>query len=461
MQKLSKRNTYTPTGASLARCNCDSVLNKDESLSVQDLKTFDNNPEENQQQHRAGLNSNVSNIVYVLNMDKKPLMPTTPGKARRLLKCSKAKVVKRFPFTIQLNYLCGKATQPITCGVDTDYKNIGVSCVSKNKELFSANIETDTKTKERLDTKRMYRRNRRSRLWHRKPRFSNRKKGSGWLPPSISRLHNLHISFVENLKKILPITKIVFELGNFDVQKIKNLNIKEIEYQQGDIHQYNNIKEYLLSREKGKCQYCKKEKKDKFVIHYIISKNKQGSNRLNNLALVHDKCHKEIHKKNIQLQCNKPRNYKTTTFMNIIKSKILKETDYDVTFGYITKSIRCKLDLSKTHVKDAFVIAGGINQERINSFGIKHKHRNNRSIQKNRKGFKPSIRRRRYPNQPGDLVEYERREYNVKGTHCYGSQILLKNSPKNISVSIKKIVEKFHFGILIYLKEDGLASSTN
>ena len=48
MQQLEMRNTYTPTNASQVRCNCDSKLNKDQSLSVQSLKTISNNLDVNQ-----------------------------------------------------------------------------------------------------------------------------------------------------------------------------------------------------------------------------------------------------------------------------------------------------------------------------------------------------------------------------------------------------------------------------
>lgn len=44
-------------------------------------------------------------MVYVLDKDGQPLMPTDRhGKVRRLLETNKAKVVKRCPFTIQLLY---------------------------------------------------------------------------------------------------------------------------------------------------------------------------------------------------------------------------------------------------------------------------------------------------------------------------------------------------------------------
>ena len=44
-------------------------------------------------------------LVYVLNKNNKPLMPTKRfGKVRHLLKEGKAKVTKREPFTIKLLY---------------------------------------------------------------------------------------------------------------------------------------------------------------------------------------------------------------------------------------------------------------------------------------------------------------------------------------------------------------------
>ena len=62
--------------------------------SEQELKTSDNNPEEAlTPTAQGGQNLRVS-VVYVLNMRGKPLMPTSPRKARILLKEKKAKVVE-------------------------------------------------------------------------------------------------------------------------------------------------------------------------------------------------------------------------------------------------------------------------------------------------------------------------------------------------------------------------------
>jgi hypothetical protein len=48
-QKLDRRDTYTPANAPQVRSNCDSLLNRVESLSVMSLKTLSNNPDVDRQ----------------------------------------------------------------------------------------------------------------------------------------------------------------------------------------------------------------------------------------------------------------------------------------------------------------------------------------------------------------------------------------------------------------------------
>ena len=57
-------------------------------------------------------------MVYVLNIDGQPLMPTDRhGKVRHLLKDGRAEVVKCCPFTIRLLYDSTHYTQDIVLGV--------------------------------------------------------------------------------------------------------------------------------------------------------------------------------------------------------------------------------------------------------------------------------------------------------------------------------------------------------
>ena len=203
-------------------------------------------------------------------------MPTSPAKARRLLKAGKAKVIKRTPFTIQLIYGSTGYKQPITLGVDTGYKHVGLSAVSDNKELLSSEVKLRTDIVKLLSERKMYRRNRRNRLWYCEARFLNRikSKKSGWLAPSIQHKLDSHIKAVEFVKSILPVTEITVEAAAFDIQKIKpwraqetalagslalkDPNIQGTGYQNGVQKDFWNVREYVLYRDGHICQHCGK-----------------------------------------------------------------------------------------------------------------------------------------------------------------------------------------------------------
>ncbi len=208
MQTLEPRNTYTPTNAPQVRCNCDPSLNRgkavgeavEETLSVPGLKTFSNNSDVDQlpiRKEKKRQNLRVS--VCVLNMRGQPLMPTTPKKARKLLKTGEAKVVKRVPFTIQLNYSTGETKQPIRLGIDTGSSYVGFSAVSAKKELISGEIELRNDIPEKLTERKQYRRNRRNKLRYREPRFNNRSRTEKY-SPSIKQKLNTCIKNIELVK---------------------------------------------------------------------------------------------------------------------------------------------------------------------------------------------------------------------------------------------------------------------
>ena len=72
-------------------------------------------------------------MVYVLNQDGQPLMPTNRhGKVKHLLKQGKAKVARRCPFTIKLLYESTNHTQNLTLGVDTGSGTIGTAVSDDN-----------------------------------------------------------------------------------------------------------------------------------------------------------------------------------------------------------------------------------------------------------------------------------------------------------------------------------------
>lgn len=445
MQKLAERNTYTPTDTPLVCGNCDLSLNKEETLSVINLKTLANNPEVDKPKHEE---QNLRVSVYVLNMRGKPLMPTTPKKARNLLKEDKAKVVKRIPFTIQLKYATGENKQPIKLGIDAGYSKIGFSAVSDKKELVSGEVSLRTDIPKRLITRKMYRRGRRNRLRYRQSRFLNRKKKD--LSPSMQHKLDSHVRIINKIKEILPITNTIMEVASFDTQKMINPEISGIEYQQGELEGYE-VREYLLEKFKRTCVYCGKTKIP-LQIEHLIPLSRGGTNKISNLAIACEKCNQD--KGNMtaeeygfpELQKQVNQSLKSVPFMNVVKKRISSLIDCDTTYGFITKHNRIKLGLSKSHVNDAFVIAGGINQSRNISFIVKQNKRNNRKLQVNRKGFKPSIRRVRYKYQLNDLVVYNNKDYYTNGMRDYGKKLVLVDITKNIFDVNPKCVKLITYG---------------
>lgn len=302
--------------------------------------------------------------VYVLNMRGQSLMPTTPAKAKRLLETNRAKVVKREPFTIQLQYATGETKQPITLGIDAGSKTIGLSASTEDKELYSSEIVLRTDVTDNLSARHQFRRARRNRKTrYRKPRFSNRKKPNGWLAPTIEQKIGTHLKVIENIHKILPISKIIVETAAFDIQKIKNPNITGAEYQQGDQMGFWNVREYVLFRDGHMCQHCKGKSKDKILNVHHIESRKTGGDIPNNLITLCKTCHNKHHRGEIQVKAKRGASFRDAAFMGIMRWAFygkLKELypSVNLTYGYITKNTRIKNNLSKEHRIDAFCIAG-------------------------------------------------------------------------------------------------------
>ena len=331
-------------------------------------------------------------MVYVLNIEGKPLMPCKEAKARKLLKENKAKIYKKEPFTIQLLFMCENQTQDITLGVDAGSKHIGLSATTKEKELYAADIELRNDIVDLLSTRRQNRRTRRNRLRYRKPRFNNRvhSKKNGWLAPSVKQKIQTHFKVVEDIHKLLPITKIVVETASFDIQKIKNPEIHNEEYQQSEQSEFWNVREYVLFRDNYTCQCCKGKSKDKILNVHHIESRKTGGNAPNNLITLCETCHKGYHNGTVELPKTIKRgmSFKDAAFMGIMRWSFynrLKEIYPNVfmTYGYITKNIRIKNNLPKDHYIDARCISGNPNAEPLGYYFYQKKVRcHNRQIHK-------------------------------------------------------------------------------
>jgi len=355
-------------------------------------------------------------MVYVINKNGQPLMPTeNHAKVRVLLKSGKAKVVKKCPFTIQLLYDSTNHTQKVTLGVDSGSRHIGISATTKDKVLFESDIELRNDIVDLLSARRELRRSRRNRKnRYRKPRFDNRKRKDGWLAPSVQQKVDSHLTMIEKVRKILPISDIVAEVASFDIQKIKNPSINGTEYQQGAQLDFWNVREYVLFRDGHTCQCCKGKSKDKILNVHHIESRKTGGDAPNNLITLCETCHTGYHKGTVKLPktIHRGMSFRDATFMGIMRWAFynkLKEIypNVSLTYGYITKHTRIENDLPKDHYIDARCISG--NPKAVSSgevFYYKKVRCHNRQIHK-AKILKGGIKKR---NQA---------PYEVKGFRLY------------------------------------------
>jgi hypothetical protein len=340
--------------------------------------------------------------VFVLNMRGQPLMPTTPGKARILLKENKARVVQRKPFTIQLKYVTGEAKQDIKLGIDPGVKTVGVCAKSDKEILFAAEIELRTlKVAKNMQTRAMYRHLRRS---HRrdkrkrrakksntifsekeyrftnydksvivkliKPslcRFLNRKRSEGWFTPTANHLLESHKQIVRKIKKVLPISEVVLEYCGFDIHKLKNPEVNRVGYQNGEMKGSTNFTSYILTRDGHTCRKCKKRKGVKLQVHHIIRRLSGGTDVPSNGLTLCEKCHFWTHKneknyKWIQKKFGSLDNkfFQPTSLLNTIIPAFTKwlyeefNQAVSLTFGYENKDKRRLWNLDKEHWIDAF-----------------------------------------------------------------------------------------------------------
>ena len=365
-------------------------------------------------------------MVYVLSQNGQPLMPTeNHAKVRVLLKQGKAKVVKKCPFTIQLQYESTTHTQKINLGIDAGSKTIGVSATTDSKVLYESEVVLRNDIVELLSGRRALRNSRRSRKTrYRKPRFDNRKKPDGWLAPSIRQKIETHVTVVGNVMKILPVTKIIVETASFDIQKIKNPEIEGEGYQHGEQLDFWNVREYVLFRDGHTCQCCKGKSKDNILNVHHIESRKTGGNAPNNLITLCETCHKAYHKGIITLpkEIHRGMRFRDAAFMGIMRWAFydrLKElynplgAEVINTYGYITKNTRIEHGLPKEHYVDARCISDNPAAKPLDHYYFQKKVRcHNRQIHKNTI-LKGGIRKR---NQAS---------YEVKGFRLY-DQVLWK-----------------------------------
>ena len=179
--------------------------------------------------------------VFVLDKNKRPLMPCSVYRARELLDKGKAKVYRRYPFTIILTEREGGELQEIELKIDPGSKTTGVTLVTHFQRgyvlVWACNLgHRGQKIRKNLEKRRATRRSRRHRKTrYRQPRYNNRRRKKGWLAPSLkSRVDNV-CHWARKLRQFAPLSQIAVETVRFDTQKMQNPEIAGIEYQQGEL----------------------------------------------------------------------------------------------------------------------------------------------------------------------------------------------------------------------------------
>ena len=307
-------------------------------------------------------------IVYVLDVDGNPLMPTTRnGWVRRSLRDGKAVVVHTLPFTIQLTYITAtNVVQDIVLGIDPGSKEAGFAArvVNTNEIVYTSILKLRTDIVAKLKKRKAYRNNRRARKTrYRKPRFDNRTRSEGWLPPSVQSKVDSTIKEVEFIRSILPIAKIIVEKCAFDIHKLTNPTVFGYKYQRGPQYNFENVKAYVLARDGYKCMACKGKNKDVYLqVHHIQYKSKGGTDAPKNLLTLCSTCHNKAHKSKLKLTKRQLQvNTIDATQVSIVSKRIIdylveSNTKYRLTYGYETKIKRRILSLSKEHHLDAIAI---------------------------------------------------------------------------------------------------------
>jgi len=371
----------------------------------------------------------MSNFIFVVDVEKRPIAPIHPGLARQLLKQKKAAIYRQFPFTLILKESRSDTTVPnLTIKIDPGSKTTGFAILNGAKVIWAAELTHRGQViKDALLSRRQLRRGRRNRhTRYRQARFLNRTRPQGWLAPSLQHRVETTLTWADKLIKFAPIGSIIQELVRFDLQQqFENPEISGVEYQQGELVGYE-VREYLLNKWNRKCAYCGAEKVPLQVEH-IHPKAKGGSNRISNLCLACDPCNKKKGIQDIeQFLAKKPdvlkrikaqvkRPLKDAAAVNSTRWALfnrLKETGLPVSTGSggQTKFNRTRLGLPKSHWLDAACVgqveeldvlssqpllikAGGHGTRQMcgtDKFGFPTRHKSRRQIHK---GF-----------QTGDIV---------------------------------------------------------
>jgi len=212
-----------------------------------------------------------------------------------LLRQHRAVVHRRYPFTICIVDRMRRDSTVHEHRLKTDpgSKTTGFALLRGDRVVWaSALVHRGERIKQLLEARRAVRRSRRQRKTrYRAPRFLNRTRPAGWLPPSLeSRVANVE-TWVARLARWCPLTHLSMELVRFDTQLMQNADISGVGYQQGTLAGYE-VREYLLEKWHRTCAYCGAQQVP-LEIEHMVPKVRGGSDRVSNLTLACVPCNQQ------------------------------------------------------------------------------------------------------------------------------------------------------------------------
>ncbi|GAA3215873.1 hypothetical protein GCM10020216_023250 [Nonomuraea helvata] len=235
--------------------------------------------------------------VFVLASDGTPLDPCHPARARKFLAAGRAVVVRHTPFAIRLkDRTAGESeVEGVEVALDPGSRHTGITVFRNDTGtrygLYGIQLDhRGGKIRDRLGARASHRRGRRSRnLRYRAPRFANRTRPRGWLPPSLRHRLNTAMSWVARLRCLAPVRAIHVETVRFDTHALAaGRPLEGAEYQHGTLHGYE-VREYLLAKWGRACAYCGASCTPLNIDH-IQPRSRGGSNRISNLTVACVSC---------------------------------------------------------------------------------------------------------------------------------------------------------------------------
>ena len=307
-------------------------------------------------------------MVFVLATDRIPLDPTTFQRADQLLKRGRASVFRKYPFTIILHDRTAAAsvTHPHRLKLDPGSKTTGIAIVAEEtgRVVWAGELtHRGQAIRDALVRRKASRRSRRQRKTrYRQPRFLNRRRPEGWLAPSLAHRVETICTWVNRLRRCVPITALSTEMVRFDTQLLEGAEVRGLAYQQGTLAGYE-VREYVLEKWGRHCAYCGKEGVP-FQLEHIVPRARGGSDRVSNLTLTCEPCNtrkgtqtaEEFGHPAIQAQARRPLKDAAainTTRWALYRRLVTTGLPVEVGTGGRTKYNRTRLGLDKVHWHDA------------------------------------------------------------------------------------------------------------